>query len=137
MLPQSLFRSLSLSCTAVLPHSNIILFRIRLLKLASSVCFVFRSPSPSLHYHILLFSTYSCSPFSFSSPIRPYFIYQLILYPRSLVRTTGVYTLISKLQQNCWINTDQLGNVPKEQTLYRHVINKIGTARGTKCKMVL
>jgi hypothetical protein len=71
-------------------------------------------------------------PCSFSPPIRLYF-----LYPGSVVRTTGVYTLISKLQQNCWINTDQLGNVPKEQTVYRHVINKIGTPRGTKCKMVL
>lgn len=123
----------SLSCTAILPNSNIILFRFRLLKLASSLCFVFRPPSPLLHYHILF--SYSCS----FSPlfVLIFSIYQLILYPGSLVRTTGVYAPISKLQPNCWINTDQLGNVPKEQTLYRHVINKTGTARGTKCRMVL
>jgi len=58
----------------------------------------------------------------------PFSIHKLTLS----VRTAGVCTLISKLQQNCWINTDQLGNVPKEQTVYRHVINKTRTVRATK-----
>jgi len=58
----------------------------------------------------------------------PFSIHKLILS----VPTAGVYTLISKLQQNCWINTDQLGNVPKEQTVYRHVINKTRTVRATE-----
>jgi hypothetical protein len=109
-------------CTTVFPHSNIISSQIRLLKLASLICSVFRSPSSLFHYHIVFLPLYSRS-------------FQLLYFPlfdlpfsrRSLslsVPTAGVCTLISKLQQNCWINTDQLGNVPKEQTTYRHAINK-------------
>jgi hypothetical protein len=91
-----------------------------------------------LLYYRTLFSLLFFFPCSFSPSFSLTFsVFQLILHPGSSVRTTGIYTLISKLQQNCWINTDQLGNVPEEQTLYRHAINKIGTARGTKYKMVL
>jgi hypothetical protein len=116
-------------CSAVFPHSNIRSSQIRLLKLAS----------PIVLYFVLLL-LYSITTLCFS-PLLPFFqwlYFPLFDLPFSIhkliltVPTAGVCTLISKLQQNCWINTDQLGNVPKEQTVYRHVINKTRTVRATK-----
>jgi len=110
------------------PLFNIRSSQIRLLKLASPIVLYFSfffTPLPHCAFSPLF-------PF-FQSLYFPLFdlsfsIHKLVLS----VPTAGFCTLISKLQQNCWINTDQLGNVPKEQTVYRHVINKTRTVRDTK-----
>lgn len=121
-------------CSAVFPNSNIRSSQIRLLKLASPIVLYF--------VLLLLYSITTLCFFPFTPVLwipffplfdLPFSIHKLILS----VPTAGFCTLISKLQQNCWINTDQLGNVPKEQTVYRHVINKTRTVRATKYRTLV